>query len=357
MRERPLGEGRADERPMRDGFVAGHSDGEAGRTRDHRSHCSSAVARSVFSSRYFTISGVCTDNPSAPAQAPRTARAPGTTTAPSGISSGRSRLGAVHLLAHEVVHRRPPRQHDAGAEDRARAHDGPLVHAAVATDDRIALDDDGRRVYRLQHAADLCGRAQVHAIADLRARADQRVRVDHRSGADVRADVDEHGGHAHGPRRHVRAASNRRAAGHDAHAIAPASARVAGSCACRKTPPATWRPRHRSRQASKRRDRRETRGGFRVSPTARRARSRRFRVRPSERRHARALPAAARPRIRRRQAARRPTAWRPASSIRSASAGKRSCRHAGTAPAAARAALSGALCCSDNGTSGRRRRF
>ena len=58
--------------------------------RDHRSHASSVVARSVFSSRYFTMTGVCSESPAPRPTAPRTRRAPGTTTAPAGISSGRS---------------------------------------------------------------------------------------------------------------------------------------------------------------------------------------------------------------------------------------------------------------------------
>src|SRR6185437_4102424 len=58
----------------------------------YRSQLSSAVARSVFSSRYFTMTGVWSESPSPAAQPPFTARAPGTTTAPAGISSGDSPL-------------------------------------------------------------------------------------------------------------------------------------------------------------------------------------------------------------------------------------------------------------------------
>jgi DNA-binding Lrp family transcriptional regulator len=56
----------------------------------HRSASSSAVDESVFSSRYFTIIGVARCRPCCSANAPRIGRAPGTTTAPNGISSGRS---------------------------------------------------------------------------------------------------------------------------------------------------------------------------------------------------------------------------------------------------------------------------
>src|SRR5205823_12750999 len=56
----------------------------------NRRYSSSRVAASVFSSRYFTITGVYREMPHRAAAAPGAARAPGTTTAPAGISSGRS---------------------------------------------------------------------------------------------------------------------------------------------------------------------------------------------------------------------------------------------------------------------------
>src|SRR2546430_11684278 len=56
----------------------------------HRRYSSSRVAASVFSSRYFTITGAYREMPHRAAAAPGAARAPGTTTAPAGISSGRS---------------------------------------------------------------------------------------------------------------------------------------------------------------------------------------------------------------------------------------------------------------------------
>src|SRR6266568_3182347 len=56
----------------------------------HRRYSSSRVAASVFSSRYFTITGVYSEMPQRAADAPGAPRAPGTTTAPAGISSGRS---------------------------------------------------------------------------------------------------------------------------------------------------------------------------------------------------------------------------------------------------------------------------
>ena len=62
---------------------------DAGETprRLHRNASSSSVAASVCSSRYLTITGAYSDRPSDCASAPLAARAPGTTTAPAGISS------------------------------------------------------------------------------------------------------------------------------------------------------------------------------------------------------------------------------------------------------------------------------
>src|SRR2546426_2125964 len=59
----------------------------------HRSASSSRVAASVRSSRYFTITGAYSDKPSAFASVPFAARAPGTTTAPAGISRTPPALG------------------------------------------------------------------------------------------------------------------------------------------------------------------------------------------------------------------------------------------------------------------------
>ena len=117
-----------------------------------------------------------------------------------------------------------PRVRMTPAASTARdANDRALVDAAVAADEHVVLDDDRRRVHRLEHAADLRRRAQVHALADLRARADERVRIDHRPAVDIRADVHVHRRHAHHARREVRAAAHRRAARHDAHAVVAAS--------------------------------------------------------------------------------------------------------------------------------------
>src|SRR5450759_231433 len=58
--------------------------------RVHRKALSSTVRASVFASRYFTIMGAESESPRASAQAPVARREPGTTTAPSGMTSGRS---------------------------------------------------------------------------------------------------------------------------------------------------------------------------------------------------------------------------------------------------------------------------
>src|SRR4051812_1390266 len=71
---------REDERAVRDRFVAGNADGAAQSQWRQRSHASSAVARSVFSSRYFTITGVWSESACSLPHADVTPRAPGTTT-------------------------------------------------------------------------------------------------------------------------------------------------------------------------------------------------------------------------------------------------------------------------------------
>ena len=107
----------------------------------HRSQASSAVATSVFSSRYFTITGACSDEPlvGAPARGDR-ARA--------GHHDGagrdlQRRVGAARgtrARLHEIEHRRAAREHHARGEHGPRAHDGALVHAAVAAHEHVVLD-------------------------------------------------------------------------------------------------------------------------------------------------------------------------------------------------------------------------
>src|SRR6185369_5441007 len=61
----------------------------------YRIHASSSVRVSVRESRYFTMTGVASDNCHSGPLPAVTARAPGTTTAPSGITSGRSADGLM----------------------------------------------------------------------------------------------------------------------------------------------------------------------------------------------------------------------------------------------------------------------
>ena len=86
----------------------------------------------------------------------------------------------------------------------------------------------GRRLRRLEHAADPDAAGEVDVGADLRARADRRPRVDHRPRPDPGADVHvaRHQHDALGEERAV-ARDPRR---HDAHARARRSPSSAGSC-------------------------------------------------------------------------------------------------------------------------------
>ena len=201
----------------------------------HRIHASSSVRVSVRESRYFTMTGVASDRPHSGPFPPVTARAPGTTTAPSGIDERPIGRRPDDLAVHQVVDRRRSGQHRAGGDHRARLDDRAFVDAGVAADERLVFDDHRQRADRLDHAADLRGGADVHARADLRARPDERVRVDERLLADVRADVHVHRRHADDAGREVRAVADRRAAGHDAHAGAEARAASAAACPCRRT--------------------------------------------------------------------------------------------------------------------------
>ena len=81
----------------------------------YRIHASSSVRVSVRESRYFTITGVASDSPHSGPLPAVTARAPGTTTAPSGTTSGRSAVGLMTSPLHEVVDGRRSGQHGARA--------------------------------------------------------------------------------------------------------------------------------------------------------------------------------------------------------------------------------------------------
>ena len=195
----------------------------------------SSTPRSVRSSRYFTITGVYSDSPHSAALPLVIAREPGTTTASSGTRSGLVSRRAIDFARHGVEQRRRSRQNHAGAQHGARAHLRAFVDAAVSADQHVVLDDHGRGVDRLQHAADLRGGADVYALADLRAGAHQRVRVDHRAFVDVGADVDEHRRHADHGRRDVGSAAHRRASGNHAHLLAGGEVPRSDRCPCRRT--------------------------------------------------------------------------------------------------------------------------
>src|SRR6266446_9664912 len=96
---------------------------------------------------------------------------------------------AVNLAAHDVVDGSRSGEDDARANDGAGANDGSFVNAAVAADYDVILDDDRHVADWLQHTADLRGRGEMYALADLRTGADQGMRVDHRLLVDVGADV------------------------------------------------------------------------------------------------------------------------------------------------------------------------
>ena len=126
-------------------------------------------------------------------------RVPGTTTAPGWNLERPGRDGAVHGLAHQVVHGRPPRQ------DR-RPHRAPHSLRTIAPSYTPQFPPmttslsmiTGRRVDRLQDAADLYPGAHMHSLANLGTRSDER-RASRSScrRLDVRPDVDVGRRHAH----------------------------------------------------------------------------------------------------------------------------------------------------------------
>ena len=124
----------------------------------HRNASSSAVAASVFSSRYFTIIGVAiVQRVLFGERALHRARAGDDHRA---VRDLQRAVGgaAIDLAAHDVVDRRRSGEHDAGADDGARADDRSFVDAAVAADDDVVFDDHRQVADRLEHAADLRGR-------------------------------------------------------------------------------------------------------------------------------------------------------------------------------------------------------
>ena len=133
---------------------------EAARQSDnvYRIHASSSVRVSVRESRYFTMTGVASDRPHSTPLPTVTARAPGTTTAPSGTTSGRSAVGLMISPLDQIVDGRRAGEHRAGRDDRPRLDDRALVDAGVSADQHLVLDDDRQRADRLDDAADLRAR-------------------------------------------------------------------------------------------------------------------------------------------------------------------------------------------------------
>ena len=130
------------------------------------------------------------------------------------------RRRAIDLAVHSVEQGRGPRQDHAGSQHGARADLRAFIDAAVSADQHVVFDDHGRCVDRLQHAADLCRRADVDTLAHLGAGTDQRVRIDHCAFVNIGADVDEHRRHANDRGRDVSSSAHRRASGNHAHQVA-----------------------------------------------------------------------------------------------------------------------------------------
>ena len=181
---------------------------------------------------------------------------------PAGISSGASASPRM-IRSFTRSYTGVPRVSTTPAASTAlRAHDGALVHAAVAADEHVVLDHDRRGIDRLEHAADLRGGAQVHALADLRARADQRVRVDHRARADHAPTFTYIGGMQTTPGARYAPRRTDEPPGHEAHAAGQRSSPAADRCACRRK---AERPRSIPRRPTcPRLARRESRAGCRA---------------------------------------------------------------------------------------------
>src|SRR5205823_331452 len=122
------------------------------------------------------------------------------------------------LAPDEIVDRRRASQNGSGGNDGAALHDGALVNPRVAPDERIVLDDDGKRADRFDDAANLRAGADVDARPDLSARPHEGVRIDQRLLTHPGADVDEHRRHADDARTEVGAVAHGRSSRHEADA-------------------------------------------------------------------------------------------------------------------------------------------
>ncbi len=70
---------------------------------------------------------------------------------------------------------------DAHADDAAALDDDAFDDFRARADEAVVLDDGGRGLQRLEHAADAGAARQMHALANLRAGADRGPGVDHRA--------------------------------------------------------------------------------------------------------------------------------------------------------------------------------
>ena len=192
---------------------------EGSETSPYRSKSSNSTPLSVFSSRYLIITGVYTLSPHSAALPLVIARAPATTTALSGTTSGPSLRRAVNLPPHRIEQRRRARQDHARAQHRAPSHLRPFVDAAVAAHQHVVFNHHRTGVHRLQHSANLRRRAHMHPLAHLRARAHQRMGIDHRPLVHIRPHVHIHRRHADHSRRQIGTGPHRRAARNHPHPV------------------------------------------------------------------------------------------------------------------------------------------
>src|SRR5437660_518332 len=102
---------------------------------------------------------------------------------------GRHDAASDLLAGLRVDHRDGGVEDDALADPAALTDTRALGDHGAAADHRVVLDDDRRRLRRLEDTTDADAAGQVPALADLPARADRRPRIDHRVSADTGADV------------------------------------------------------------------------------------------------------------------------------------------------------------------------
>src|SRR6266850_183221 len=125
---------------------------------------------------------------------------------------------AIRLATHEIINSGTARENYSGRENRARLHDHAFVDPAIASNECFVFDDHRQSAWRFKHTADLRGRREVHALADLGTGSDQSVRIHHRPFVHVGADIDKHRRHADHVASDIGAIANCGSARYDAHA-------------------------------------------------------------------------------------------------------------------------------------------